>query len=99
MPCGHWFASESLLQWLSQQNSCPVCRYEIVTEDDHYNHRKNLTMEVCIEAAESASKNPADFVHLRLKQAMLESALDLVAEEASRYTCRTSGSPRLTVSL
>jgi hypothetical protein len=85
MPCGHWFSSEPLLQWLSQQNTCPVCRYELVTEDDEYNHRKNLTLEVCAAAAESASMNPGDFLYIRLKQAMQESVLDFIAEQASRY--------------
>ena len=31
MPCGHYFSKESLMAWLEQHNSCPVCRYELHT--------------------------------------------------------------------
>jgi hypothetical protein len=31
MPCGHYFANESLAVWLAQKNTCPVCRFELHT--------------------------------------------------------------------
>lgn len=31
MPCGHYFSRDSLMAWLEQHNSCPVCRYELHT--------------------------------------------------------------------
>jgi hypothetical protein len=31
MPCGHYFSHGSLSTWLSENNSCPVCRYELHT--------------------------------------------------------------------
>ena len=31
MPCGHYFSQTSLSKWLSEHNTCPVCRYELHT--------------------------------------------------------------------
>ena len=31
MPCGHYFAQDALDEWLSEHNTCPVCRYELPT--------------------------------------------------------------------
>ncbi|CAD8057559.1 unnamed protein product [Paramecium sonneborni] len=42
MPCNHHFHSECLIPWLKQHNSCPVCRYELETDDEDYNKRKNF---------------------------------------------------------
>ena len=37
MPCGHIFHECCLFQWLKDNNTCPVCRYELETEDEEYN--------------------------------------------------------------
>ena len=31
MPCGHYFSHSSLSKWLTDHNTCPVCRYELHT--------------------------------------------------------------------
>jgi len=36
MPCGHCFHEQCLTPWLVQRNSCPICRYELSTEDRRY---------------------------------------------------------------
>jgi len=43
MPCPgfrHAFHSECIMPWLKMRNSCPICRYELKTDDERWNERR-----------------------------------------------------------
>ncbi|CAI7784170.1 unnamed protein product [Closterium sp. NIES-54] len=45
MPCSHRFHVDCLQPWLDEHNSCPLCRYEMPTDDHAYERRKEREKE------------------------------------------------------
>lgn len=36
LPCRHSFHSECIIPWLNRTNTCPLCRFELKTDDPNY---------------------------------------------------------------
>mmetsp|Transcript_335 Transcript_335/g.471 ORF Transcript_335/g.471 Transcript_335/m.471 type:complete len:152 (+) Transcript_335:116-571(+) len=57
MPCGHLFHDqECLMPWLAKTNSCPLCRFELPTNNAMYEAKKREKNNV------NSSENDGDFL-------------------------------------
>ncbi|CAN7074897.1 unnamed protein product [Brassica oleracea var. botrytis] len=56
LPCGHCYHDSCILPWLETRNSCPVCRFQLRTDDAEY-ERKRAREEPPLTVVATASSS------------------------------------------